>query len=237
MRLLTYNIHKGIGGHDRLYRLHRVLSVIAEERADLLCLQEVTRGARRTRRDDQPRLLAEAAGAAASLFQLNVRWKEGGYGNLLLSRWPLLEHHDVPLCYDAKKPRGAQVAVVETPEGRLLVTNWHLGLSAAERRWQIARLLEHPAFRRRSHLPMVLAGDANDGRDLLAREVLSRHGFSQASAPPRRFRTYPAYVPLRALDKVFFRGGVRLDAARAVRSRLARRASDHLPVAADFRLG
>ena len=31
MRLLSYNIHKGIGGRDRRYRLARVIEVIEEE--------------------------------------------------------------------------------------------------------------------------------------------------------------------------------------------------------------
>ena len=59
MRLLTYNIHKGIGGRDRLYRLPRIIEVIENENPDLLCLQEVDRGVPRSRSHDQPKLLAE----------------------------------------------------------------------------------------------------------------------------------------------------------------------------------
>lgn len=40
-RVLTCNIHKGIGGVDRRYRLQRVISVIAAYRADVVLLQEV----------------------------------------------------------------------------------------------------------------------------------------------------------------------------------------------------
>ena len=43
MRLLSYNIHKGIGGRDRRYRLERIIQVIADEHPDLVCLQEVDR--------------------------------------------------------------------------------------------------------------------------------------------------------------------------------------------------
>ena len=55
MRLLSYNIHKGIGGRDRRYRLERIIGVIEEENPDLICLQEVDRNVRRSRFDDQPR--------------------------------------------------------------------------------------------------------------------------------------------------------------------------------------
>ncbi len=50
MRLLSYNIHKGIGGRDRRYRLERIVDVIESENPDFICLQEVDRhvGARTT---------------------------------------------------------------------------------------------------------------------------------------------------------------------------------------------
>ena len=64
MRLLSYNIHKGIGGRDRRYSLDRIIGVIAHEKPDLICLQEVDRHVRRTRHHDQPTILAEAMEAA-----------------------------------------------------------------------------------------------------------------------------------------------------------------------------
>src|SRR5437773_883752 len=112
MRVLTYNMHKGIGGRDRRYRLERIIEVIEEENPDLICLQEVDRHVRRSGHHDQPRLLADYFKAAAHLYQMNVHLKEGGYGNLLLSRWPLRSRHQVSLRLSTRKPRGAQLAVV-----------------------------------------------------------------------------------------------------------------------------
>src|SRR3954466_1119993 len=97
MRLLSYNIHKGIGGRDRIYDLERVARVIEHEKPDVLCLQEVTKEARRTRHDDQPRILAERFHSVATAFQMNVHYQRGGYGNLIASRWPILESHHVSL--------------------------------------------------------------------------------------------------------------------------------------------
>ena len=53
MRLLSYNIHKGIGGRDRRYDLQRIIDVIEEENPDLICLQEVDHNVRRSRFHDQ----------------------------------------------------------------------------------------------------------------------------------------------------------------------------------------
>lgn len=236
MRLLTYNIHKGIGGRDRRYRIERVIEVIEQENPDLMCLQEVSQNSRRSRHDDQPRLLADYFHAEAQLYQRNLRRGMGGYGNLLLSRWPFDSHHQVSLRLNNKKPRGAQLVVVRSPEGPFHLVNWHLGLAERERHWQVDHLLNHSLFREASHLPTIVAGDTNDWRNTLGHGPFAQHGFHTSTAPPSRFRSFPAWMSLGALDKVFHRGAVAVRHARVVSTPLARRASDHLPVVIDFHL-
>lgn len=235
MRLLTYNIHKGVGTDGR-YRLERVIAVIQAEAPDLICLQEVDRNVRRSRHDDQPALLAEKLGAPASFYQLNVPRGEGGYGNLLLSRWPFLETREVSLSYKRRAPRGAQFAVVETPQGPLHLVHIHFGLSGRERRWQVVRLLECPEIQAGAHLPTLVVGDSNDWRNTLSKHTMIPHGFRQATAPSRRYRTFPAILPLASIDKVFYRGAFIGVETRVLRGRAVRRASDHRPVVFDFHL-
>lgn len=236
MRLLSYNIHKGIGGRDRRYRLERVIEVIEEQNPDLICLQEVDHNVRRSRFDDQPHLLAKHFSASAMLNQTNVRLKSGGYGNLLLSRWPMTSKHQVSLRLGSKKPRGAQLAVIDTPEGALHVVHWHLGLAEKERHWQVNHLLDHPLFRESSHLPTIITGDTNDWRNTLGAGPFAHHGFHHITQPISRYRSFPAYLPLGSLDKTFCRGEVWVRSARVVHSPLAKRASDHLPLVVDFHL-
>lgn len=236
MRLLSYNIHKGIGGRDRLYRLERIVDVIESENPDLICLQEVDRHVKRSRHDDQPKRLADALHAVASLFQLNVRLKAGGYGNLVLSRWPFRGTHQVSLRHRERKPRGAQLAVVETPEGPLHLVHWHLGLAEAERHWQVGRVLSHPLFRESADLPTLVVGDFNDWRNTLAKGPFAGHGFHPVTTPSSRFRSFPAYLPTLALDKAFTRGQVEVRHARVVHSAMSKVASDHLPLVVDFHL-
>lgn len=236
MRLLTYNIHKGIGGRDRRYRLERIVAVIEHENPDLVCLQEVDRNVARSRHDDQPKLLAELIPGAAHLYQLNVHLKEGGYGNLVLSRWPVASHHHVSLRLHNKKPRGAQLAAIDTPEGAMLLVNWHLGLAERERHWQVRHLLGHHNFLASAGLPTMVAGDFNDWRNTLAEGPFAQHGFAQVTAPPSRFRSFPAWLAMGSLDKAFVRGPIAIHEARVVRSALTRDASDHLPLVIDFHL-
>jgi endonuclease/exonuclease/phosphatase family metal-dependent hydrolase len=236
MRVLSYNIHKGIGGRDRRYRLERIIDVITHEQPDVICLQEVDRHVRRSRLHNQPELLAERFQSVGKLYQLNVPVSGGGYGNLLLSRWPFLEQHQISLTLRKLKPRGAQWAVIATPAGEVRIVNWHLGLAERERHWQVRRLLEHHLFRSSAHLPTLVIGDTNDWRNTLARGPFAVHGYHQATAPPSRFRSFPAYFPLGSLDKAFTRGPLVIEHARVARTKLARDASDHLPLVIDFEL-
>ncbi len=236
MRLLSYNIHKGIGGRDRRYRLERIIEVIERENPDLICLQEVDHNVRRSRYSDQPHLLSERLHAVAKLYQLNVPLKHGGYGNLLLSRWPFRIKHQVSLRLKHRRPRGAQMAVVESPEGPLHLVHWHLGLAEKERHWQVEHLLAHALFLESAHLPTMIAGDTNDWRNTLWRGPFARHGFRHITAPISRFRSFPAYFAMGALDKAFFRGPIEIRAAHMVRTSLSKQASDHLPLVIDFHI-
>ena len=62
--------------------------------------------------------------AVAFLHQTNVRLKSGGYGNLILSRWPLAGKHQISLRLGRRRPRGAQMVLVDTPEGSF---TWSIG--------------------------------------------------------------------------------------------------------------
>jgi endonuclease/exonuclease/phosphatase family metal-dependent hydrolase len=236
LRLLSYNIHKGVGGQDRRYRLERILAVIDHERPDLVCLQEVAHGAWRSRHHDQANLLTTHCCLPDALYQMNVHWKVGGYGNLLLSRWPLLSKHQISLRMKSKKPRGAQLAVVETPQGLLHLVHWHLGLAERERHWQVEHLLSHRLFREADHLPTLIVGDFNDWRNTLAGGPLGQRGLGQITSPLGRFRSFPAWMPIGSLDKAFCCPKVRVTHAHIVRSQATRWASDHLPLVLEFEL-
>ncbi len=236
MRLLSWNIHKGIGGRDRRYSLARIIDCIEAENPDLVCLQEVDRLVRRSGFDDQPRLLARYF-RCQGVFQANVHVGRGAYGNLVLSRWPVASRHRITLRLANRKPRGAQLLLVDSPEGPLHLVHTHLGLAERERRWQVDRLLDHALFRGADRHPTVIVGDFNDWRDALAPGTLADRGFAQVTSPVSRFRTFPAWLALGALDKAFVRGGVEVRHARVVRTSLAKAASDHLPLVIDFHLG
>jgi endonuclease/exonuclease/phosphatase family metal-dependent hydrolase len=238
IRVLTYNIHKGIGGLDRRYRLERVIGVIAACDADLVFLQEVDEDVPRSRRDRQVDMLGDALGYEHRAYFPNVELKRGRYGNALLSRVPFDHAENIDLTIPLKKRRGALHARVSLDvhgaRSRVWLFNVHLGLAEFERRWQLRRLLD---WQRHHHPPgeaaIVLAGDLNDVWGRLGPVVLEPAGFRGSR---RGVPTFPAVRPVRPLDRVFVSGPIEIAASQSVRHGRARLASDHLPLVADLSL-
>jgi endonuclease/exonuclease/phosphatase family metal-dependent hydrolase len=241
LRVITWNVHKCIGGLDRRYDPERVRATIAHYEPDLVLLQEVDHMAPRSKGDRQVDLLGDLLGLRHRTWYPNVQVRGGGeYGNAILSRYPLTESCNIDLTVPPKKRRSVLHARYRvrlgSTDGRrhtrtVHVYNMHLGLSGVERKMQLRRFLaSHPFVGLDHRTPIVVAGDFNDVWGTLGRKLLEPAGF-RGFAP---MRTFPAYAPMRALDAIYVRGNVAISHAQASRMEMARRASDHLPLIADL---
>ena len=233
LRLVTYTIHKGIGGVDRRYRPERIIEVLARCRADVLLLQEVDEGVLRSRRDRQVDLLGDALGFEHRAYFPNVRLKQGHYGNAVLSRFPLEHQENIDLSRPLKKRRGALHCRFTVPglrgRTRVWLYNVHLGLGELERRAQLRKILDwHGHHRVHPSTVVVIGGDLNDVWQKLGSAVLEPGGFQGLA---RRPKTFPAVRPMRPLDTFFMRGPTEVSRLDRPHDRLAREASDHLPLA------
>ncbi len=237
-RLMTYNIHKGIGGVDRRYRPERIVETVAHCKPDLLLLQEVDDGVPRSRLHRQANLLGNALGLRHHAFQRNVKLTRGHYGNAILSRFALSDVHHVELTVPLKKRRRALAVHCKIrSKGRsrtLLLLNVHLGLAAFERRAQLRRILNGKLLKQTHRkTAVILAGDYNDVWGNLGRQILEPADFRSCCGPTK---TFPAILPIRPLDRIYYRGRLHVEHAFACHTMLARQASDHLPLIADFRI-
>jgi endonuclease/exonuclease/phosphatase family metal-dependent hydrolase len=238
LRVLTYNVHKCIGGVDRRYDPLRVRDAVAACRADVLLLQEVDEGARRTRGDRQVDVLGDLLGLRHRAYFPNVRLRGGGhYGNAVLSRHAIVDVVNVDVTIPPTKPRSILQARLRVRHGgrnrTVVVCSLHLGLLGFLRARQVRRFLQADAFASlHPRAPSILAGDFNDSRGRLG-ELLRPAGFREA---PRAFRTFPAVAPMRALDRMYVRGDAAFAGVERVEGPAARWASDHRPVVADVRL-
>jgi len=246
VRFATYNIHRAIGV-DRRFRPDRIAEILQDHSPDIALLQEVDEGVPRSRELHLAEDLAERLGYPYWAIGHNVSLRKGWYGNATLSRYPIERERNIDLTIGNRKRRGCQHTsiLVEKVTGhphRLEVFNLHLGLSARERERQ-AGLLAHS--REMADLDpgtaCILGGDFNDWRSLLRAFFVEGLRFDCASdhqtqRGPRAIKTYPSISPRGGLDRIYYRGNLRLLWAYRCRHVAARVASDHRPLIAEFEL-
>jgi len=159
------------------------------------------------------------------------------FGNVVLSRFPIRHHVQHDLTWKTCEHRGVQRVDLEVHSGLLHIYNVHLGTSLLERRHQAGRLatLVHD---RRVTGPKVVLGDFNEWARGLATDVLAQRLQSvDLRRHLARRRTYPGFFPLLHLDHIYFEGKIDVLGVSLPRDRMAKMASDHLPLVADLRIG
>ena len=239
LTVVSWNIHKCIGGIDRRYRPERVIDVLGQLNPDIVLLQEVDSGAKRSQYHEQVEHIGEALRMRHRSYQITHRLRSmGQYGNAVLSRWPLFDEHQLDLTIGTRKKRGALQARVrvrfEKHSRTVVLHNLHLGLAGSERALQLQRFLSSDPFRGlHQRTPVVLGGDLNDLWGTLGPRFLQPAGFRRAG---QLVNTFPAVLPVRPLDGVFVRGDLHTRHCHACLGRLARQASDHLPLIAELDL-
>ena len=222
--VVSYNIHRGVG-LDRRLDLDRIADVIAETAPDVVGLQEVIRE-RGGATADQVAYLAAKLGMARVMGETRAHGT-GSYGNAVLTRLPVLGAERLDLSQGAREPRGCLRVDLDVKGTPLHVFNCHLGLAPSERREQLELLGRFIRDSARLVGPRVLVGDFNEWH----RGPITRGLRREFSSPMRRMRrTHPAMFPLFALDRIYWDVELQGQEFHVHRSRLARLASDHLPV-------
>jgi endonuclease/exonuclease/phosphatase family metal-dependent hydrolase len=226
-KVASYNIHKGVGT-DRRRDPARILNVLSEVGADVVCLQEADLRFG-TRASVLPRFLIEGHSDYLPV-PLDVQGDSlGWHGNAILVRRGIaVESHNI-LHIPCLEPRGVVTARLRVGETRLTVFGMHLDLSGLWRARQ-ARAIAAMADAARASGPVVLMGDLNEWRSASgAFREFGKH-FALLNPGP----SFPSRRPLGNLDRIMHCERLAAQACGVHRSALAASASDHLPVWAEF---
>jgi endonuclease/exonuclease/phosphatase family metal-dependent hydrolase len=233
VRIATYNIHRG-RGMDRRVNPGRIVEVLRDVGADVIALQEVV-GA-----GPQGAGHAEEIGAGLGMgWVMNcVRTlRRHQYGNVVLSRHPIVHHSQYDLSWRTCEPRNCQRADLDITGCLLHVYNVHLGTAVLERRYQAKRLASFVHDRRVTGAKVIL-GDFNEWtRGLATKTMSSLFESVDISQHLKRRRTYPGLFPVVHLDHIYHDGPVKVIRVEMPRTRKTLMASDHLPLVATLRIG
>jgi len=226
LRVVVWNIHHGRGLDDRV-DLARVADELRALSPDVVLLQEVDVGVRRSGRVDTPAELA-ARLAMHPAFERNIRYQGGDYGNAILSRWPIesVDNLRYRMLREGEQ-RGLLTIRAATPRGPLLIGCTHLDA----RRDDSERMQNAPEILARvagGELDLV-GGDFNDqpsGRLYAVMQGALIDCWGEAGEGDGY--TYPAAAPEKRIDWLLRARGA---AWRTVHAEVVpTSASDHRPV-------
>jgi endonuclease/exonuclease/phosphatase family metal-dependent hydrolase len=236
VRVLVFNIHAGKDAANRP-NLEQVAALVRTLDADIVLLQEVDRGTRRSGHVDQLQVLAEATGYSPT-FGRSLDYDGGEYGIAALSRRPITNSVTEPLPIDppqaraggSYEPRAALTFRTTAGSRTLQVINTHLDASRDEhyRLQESAHIVSLARRLREAGPPLLAGGDFNAEPGSETHRQLLAGGFRDAwqECGTGDGFTYPADKPVKRIDYLFLTSGLRCTRAEVIDTRI----SDHRPL-------
>ncbi len=161
IKVMCYNIHHG-EGVDGVVDLERIAQLILENKIDLVALQEVDVGVARTNRINIMKILSELTGMYP-VFEKNIDYQGGEYGNGILSRYPVIEskNHHYKMIREGEQ-RGLLKVIVDVYGMKIAFMNTHIDYREddSERINNIKEI--NNIVKEFGDMPVLIAGDFND---------------------------------------------------------------------------
>jgi endonuclease/exonuclease/phosphatase family metal-dependent hydrolase len=230
---MAYNIHHG-EGTDGKFDLGRIAKLITDQKPDLVAVQEVDVKTRRAGGTDQAAELARLTGMHYAFGEF-MEYSGGRYGQMVLSRYPILSHENFKLP-DGPEPRAALIVKTKPPgfSTPLLFVGNHLYGSAEQRLSQAKALIRKLGG---ESAPAILAGDFNSTPQSPTMKALRGDGgWTDPTHGARGGETFPSDAPRIEIDYILFRppSVFTFVSSKVIGERVA---SDHRPVLTVLEVG
>ncbi|HEX6976490.1 MAG TPA: endonuclease/exonuclease/phosphatase family protein [Vicinamibacterales bacterium] len=240
LSVLVFNIHAGkdAAGKDSVKAIADLVRSLAP---DLVLLQEVDRGTKRSGNVDQLQAFIDNT-RYPGVFGRSLDYDGGTYGIAALSRrgfvfdrtWPLPVQPAQQRAGGSHEPRVALLMVAQTALGNLQAATTHIDASGTDeyRLQEAAELLIPVKARLAPDRPVLIGGDFNAEPNSAVIKRLTDAGLRDAWAECGQGDglTYPAIQPRKRIDYVFLTGSLRCTAARVIDTQI----SDHRPLLVTF---
>lgn len=240
IRVMTYNIHSCVGT-DRRISLMRIAQVLDLYKPDLIALQEVDVGLKRTGMLDQAKELSDYLGYSFE-FMPSLEKDGGLYGIAILSRFPMhiIRAEKLSNCTEYgwdREPRCAVWAQITIHKQQINLVNTHLAITSKQRKKQALKLLGSDWLGDKYSDSMILCGDFNAGAtSSIYRMLSSRFQDVQKVSGKPPTATWRTDLPVGRIDHIFVSNNLNTLHAFVPKTKLTKVASDHFPVISDISL-
>ena len=219
LNVATYNLHKGLSLFNKRMIVDDVRHHLHNLAPDFVFLQEVQgrHAAHAKRFENWPKHAHHEHIAGDvwphTVYGKNASYDAGHHGNALLSKHPILRWKNHDVSHHRFENRGHLHASVAVPglAQPLHMVCVHLGLLAASREAQIGSLIRQLKRKIKPDAALIIAGDFNDWRGEksgISARLEGELGLTDAFAVThgKSVATFPAFMPVLKLDRVYTRG-------------------------------
>jgi len=246
LKVLTFNIHKGVGLHRRA-GLSEIRDFIRSTEADLVFLQEVM-GLNIKRPDlfpdqnfeSQYEYLADEIWSHYS-YAKNAVYDHGHHGNVILSKYPIVKWNQEDCSTNVFEQRGILSCKISIPDEisgqqyfiQAYCIHFNIHFGRFVQYMAMARKLERECTQNSS---VIIAGDFNDWNKSASKvmeEVLDLKEAHKLSTG-HYAKTFPSFFPMLSLDRTYFKN-LKLESCRILQDSNYH-ISDHLPVLTQFEI-
>ncbi len=228
--VMSYNIH-AMRGMDGVIDAERICDVIMAEKPDLVALQEVDQLTERSGYMDALAVMKERCDIDG-IFMKTFDYQGGGFGNVILSRFPIIEQRvvDLPARENYEARLLMMVSCITDRGDTVHFYNTHLDHHSgdSDRPVQIAAIIDVVTS---DNATVILAGDLNCQPGSEPLNALDKVLIRCVSEE----KTYPADIPERIIDHIYYdsNSGLQCKSIYVVNKTVA---SDHRPIVAKFKM-
>lgn len=226
-KVMSYNIHHGkslLG----INTLDEIATIIEENGADIIGLQEVDSNFARSRFKNQIKYLASKL-SMNYIYGDNVNIVGAKYGNAILSKYPIISYENIKIP-SGKEQRGLLAAVIDVNGEKINFLNTHLGLSSLERRSQVKVISK---YLNTISKEVILVGDFNaQPSSMEVHEMSKKLNDVGYTTNNNRIPTFEVPFLSGRIDYIFTGPNIEPVSYKVLR----KKASDHYPIVADVKL-
>lgn len=237
LRVITLNTRHGEVENGIIDGIKQATE-IKKYNPDVVLLQEVDMYTDRVNQIDELQIFRNVTGLQYTTFGSNIDFANGGYGNAILSKYPILKSENYINTKFIKENRGILYIEISINGKKVEIFNTHFPVRENERLLfskQINRIVEN-----KKGNDVIIGGDFNLGLVPIAKhvyEVKVKDKYEEFEELKKNFKdayfeemTYPVENVEGQLDKIMYNGTLKLKEVK----RLDDKISDHYPVMADF---
>lgn len=244
IKILTYNIHKGFNTLNSKFLLAEMKASIKDTEAEIVFLQEVVGDNLILRNKisnwptrSQFEFMADSIWPHFS-YGKNAVFPNRHHGNAILSKFPIIQSHNLNISTHRFEQRGLLHAEVKIPPEsglKIHLLNTHIDLMSWSRKKQIKKICHYIE----KHIPaeeiIIFAGDFNDWKEEIGNELKQLLELKEAHLHlnGKLAKTFPQFFPVLSLDRIYFRG-TQLTKCETLNHGIWKELSDHLPIYAEM---